>query len=100
MSAFVEFQNTIIQTLSAHLHLGHAEMPQPANFIGRDFIGACFNDKPNVTMLSRFIDGLSLFQFSLTRPLDTLSHWERGWGEGIHRVKAAFDKPFLVIAPI
>src|SRR6266540_3308227 len=106
MSTLVDLEDMIIQTLRTHLNLSHTEMTQPANLIRSDFVGSRLNDKPYVAVMSGFVNCLRLFKFSLTRPLDcfAISRGEphrgasrRDGGEGIHRVKATLDKPFLII---
>ncbi len=65
VSALVDFQNMVIKTLRAHLHLGHTEMAQPLNLIGIDLIGAGLDHQAYIAMQRRFIDGLSLRQFNI-----------------------------------
>ena len=58
MSAFVDLQNMVVKTLRAHLHFGHAEVTQPAQFIWINFIGAGLDHQPHVAMRCGFVDGL------------------------------------------
>ncbi len=58
MSAFVHLEDTIIQTLRAHLNFGHAELTQPADFIRRDLIGPRLDHKTDIAMRSGFVEGL------------------------------------------
>ena len=67
MPAFVDLKNMIIQTLRAHLHLGDAQVAQPGQFAGRDFVGAGFDDQSHVAMRGGFVEGLGGGQVALTR---------------------------------
>ncbi len=92
MPAFVDFQNMVVKTLRAHLNFSHAEMTQPFKFVGINFIGTSLDDQSHVAMSRSFVDGLRLCEHL------SLSLWERGWGEGVHRIETTLDKPFLIIA--
>ncbi len=58
MPAFVHLQDAVIQTLRAHLHLGNAQMTQPAQFVRCDLVGAGLDHQAHVTMHSSFIQRL------------------------------------------
>ena len=54
--AFVDFQNVVIQALRAHLHLGHAQVAQPADLVWRDLVGAGFDHQPHVAVGGGFVE--------------------------------------------
>ncbi len=56
MSALVDLKNVIVQALGTHLHLGHAEVTQPADFIGRDLVGAGLDDKSHVSVMGGLVE--------------------------------------------
>jgi len=55
MTAPVELQDAVIQTLSAHLHFGHTQTTQPDELIPVDIIRPGFNDQPHVAVERVFI---------------------------------------------
>ena len=58
MSAFVDFQNMVVETLRAHLNFGHAEMTQPAQFVRINLIGTSLDYESHIAVNCGFIDGL------------------------------------------
>jgi hypothetical protein len=93
--AVVHLEDAVVHALRAHLHLGHSQVPQPAQFIRRDLVRPCLDHQPDVSMFRRFVQRLRLCQVgcglvSDCRPLPVSTLI-------VHRLEASLHEPFLVL---
>ncbi len=99
MAALVDLQDVVVQALRAHLHLGHAQVTQPADLVRRDLIGPGLDHQSHIAMGGRFVDGLDQVQID-HGTFCPLRFFRRDVLNFIHRIEAALDKPFLIIPSV
>src|SRR5689334_13162950 len=99
MPTLIDLKDVIIQALSSHLNLGHAEVTKPAYFIWRNFIRSSLDHQPDVAVMGGFINPVSFLECSDFYFLFLQKGGGNG-GQGIHCIKAALDEPFLIIAAV
>ena len=100
VSAFVDFQNVVVETLRTHLHFGHAEMTQPFDLVGIDLIWSSFNDQSHVAMRRGLVDGVKFFQYDSIENFPPLWFQSREILRMVHRIETTSDEPLLIIATI